>query len=107
MARFEVLLIPFIMSELVQAVKPVKVYEYLATGKPVVTTAMRELQPLGRACYLASDHDTFMDKVGRALAERDDPARQESLWHMRRQVAGENTWDSRMVHIDRILEERV
>ena len=104
MARFEVLLIPFIINELVQAVNPVKAYEYLATGKPVVATAMRELQPLGQVCYVASDHDTFVAEVGRALAERDDPAGQELLGRERRQAAAENTWDSRVAQIDRILE---
>jgi glycosyltransferase involved in cell wall biosynthesis len=104
MARFEVLLIPFIINELVQAVNPVKVYEYLATGKPVVATAMRELQPLGRVCYLASEHDTFVAEVGTALDERHDPARQELLRGERRQAAAENTWESRIAQINRIFE---
>ena len=44
--RFQVALIPFKKNELTQATNPVKLYEYLATGKPVISTELPEVKPL-------------------------------------------------------------
>lgn len=48
-ARYDVLLIPFVINEAMHAVNPLKLWEYYATGRPVVTTpmdAIREREPL-------------------------------------------------------------
>jgi glycosyltransferase involved in cell wall biosynthesis len=44
----DVLLIPFTPSELTRGVDPVKMYEYLACNKPVVSAFWDELEPFGR-----------------------------------------------------------
>ncbi len=56
----------------------------VGSGKVVVATAMRELRLLGKVCYVASDHDSFVTAVGRALAEAHDPARHELMRCKRR-----------------------
>jgi glycosyltransferase involved in cell wall biosynthesis len=103
LARFAALLIPFQINDLTQAVNPVKVYEYLATGKPVVSTALRELRPMRDLCYVAPDHDAFVAAVETALAEPVDPVRQKALQDARRRCARENTWAKRVAQINEIL----
>lgn len=46
---FDVGIIPFHMTELTEAVHPLKVYDYLGRGKPVVASPLRELLPM-RLC---------------------------------------------------------
>jgi glycosyltransferase involved in cell wall biosynthesis len=106
LARFQVLLIPHVLDEFVQAMNSVKVYEYLATGKPVVATALRELEPLRKVCYVAADDESFIAAVGTALAEGQEPER-DTLPAQRRRVARKNTWDSRVAQINDILDEEL
>ena len=40
---FDVCMIPFVVSEVTAATDPVKFYEYISQGKPVVSTPMPEL----------------------------------------------------------------
>jgi len=45
MAKVKVVMIPFIRNHLIDGVDPVKLYEYLALGKPVVSTFWESLRP--------------------------------------------------------------
>lgn len=45
-ARFDVGVVPFVVSEVTHAVSPLKVYEYLAAGVPVAAPPLRSLQGL-------------------------------------------------------------
>ena len=47
-AGFDVCTIPFQRTPLTEATNPVKLYEYLATGKPIVARRLPELEPFAR-----------------------------------------------------------
>ena len=90
---FDVCMIPFLVNDITEATNPVKFYEYLYGGKPVVAPALTELLPYADLSYLApgGDHDQFLAQLERALAEpKDDPRRE-----ARRKVAEENDWAHR------------
>ena len=72
------------------ATDPVKFYEYLAQGKPVVTTPLPELADRARLFYPARDGEEFLALLDRAVAE-DDPA----LRSARRDYARQNDWTAR------------
>ncbi|MCU1347073.1 MAG: glycosyltransferase, group 1 family domain/glycosyl transferase, group 2 family domain protein [Acidobacteria bacterium] len=84
---FDVCLIPFVVNEITAATDPVKFYEYISLGKPVVSTWMPELEPYGELLYLARDKDGYSRALDAALAERD-----EARFAARIAVARENTW---------------
>ena len=71
---FDVALIPFKLTELTLCTNPVKAYEYLAAGKPVVATALPELKLMAEAVHVAESHAHFIELLGTAMAERDVPA---------------------------------
>ena len=54
-ASFTVGLAPFVKSEMTRAVNPVKVYEYLAAGVPVVATPLPEYQRMKFPVYTADN----------------------------------------------------
>jgi polysaccharide pyruvyl transferase CsaB len=94
LAGFDVCLIPFALNRLTHSVDPVKVYEYLSQGKPVVATKMAELAPLSDVIYLADDPDDFLrcvDHAVRESAREDAPARRAE----RIAFARRNTWAAR------------
>jgi GT2 family glycosyltransferase/glycosyltransferase involved in cell wall biosynthesis/SAM-dependent methyltransferase len=89
--HFDLCIIPFLVNEITEATNPVKFYEYLFSGKPVVAPRLTELLPFADLCYLADGQDDFLAQVERALAEPvDAPVRQR-----RRQVAAANDWRER------------
>jgi len=86
----DVCMIPFVLSDLILATNPVKVYEMLAAGKPVVTTDLPELriQEFEGLVYRAKSHEQFIEYVGQALESRDDQA----LCRKRQEYAAQNRW---------------
>ncbi len=87
---FDVAMIPFKLTELIRCTNPVKLYEYMAAGKPVVATAMPEVVNATDLVYIAHDRSQLETQIARALAE--DTAelrRQRMAW------AAEHNWDRR------------
>jgi GT2 family glycosyltransferase/2-polyprenyl-3-methyl-5-hydroxy-6-metoxy-1,4-benzoquinol methylase/glycosyltransferase involved in cell wall biosynthesis len=99
LARFDVCMIPFVVNEITAATDPVKFYEYISCGKPVVTAHMPELLPHQDVLYMAADADDFAKKIDTALSESD-----ESLVARRIELARQNTWDDRIATINEALE---
>lgn len=64
---FDVCLLPFKVLPLTLATNPVKVYEYLSMGKPVVGVDLPEMQQFGALCRVASNYNDFVSAVGEAL----------------------------------------
>ncbi len=71
---FDVCHIPFQLNDVILHSSPLKLKEYLAGGKPVVSVAIDEVKKLGSLVYVASDHAGYLAAIDRALAE-DSPAR--------------------------------
>jgi glycosyltransferase involved in cell wall biosynthesis len=92
LAYFDVCTIPFKLIPLTLATNPVKFYEYLSAGKPVVAIELPELVAYREDCYLARDANEFLALLERAYAERDD----EKMIERRIKLASENSWDSRV-----------
>ncbi|MFN7922159.1 MAG: glycosyltransferase [Bryobacteraceae bacterium] len=89
--EFDVCLIPFRINELTRAVDPVKLYEYLSQGKPVVATPMTELEPHRGIIRLASTASEFASAIDAALLERAG-----ELAEKRVEFASKNTWSARV-----------
>jgi len=72
---FDVCLMPFALNEATRYINPTKTLEYMATGKPVVSTAVadvvRNFTPVVDVAYSVED---FLDAVARA-ARAPDAAR--------------------------------
>jgi teichuronic acid biosynthesis glycosyltransferase TuaH len=60
-------LIPFHLNELTEAVNPIKYYEYLASGLPVVAPPMRELLEMNGPLHSYGDGDHFCSALQDAL----------------------------------------
>ena len=105
LASFDVCLIPFKRTPLTLATNPVKVYEYLSAGKPVVATDLPELTPLADEglVALASDVDGFERAIRNALAE--SPVTQTVLEARRMAFARQQTWDARAQSLQASLND--
>jgi GT2 family glycosyltransferase/glycosyltransferase involved in cell wall biosynthesis len=101
-AGWDCFLIPFKRIPLTEATNPVKAYEMLATGKPVVAVNLPELRPMAHdgLLSLADDASGFARAIEYALAEDDDRQRQR-----RRAFAAQNTWSDRCDAFDAAARE--
>ncbi len=97
---FSVCLLPFKVMPLTLATNPVKVYEYLAAGKPVVGTALPEMAQFGELVHTCADADAFLASVGEALAGQGETS---AIIEARKAFAAANTWTERA----RILDEAI
>lgn len=75
-SRCDVLLVPFRKGEVSDAASPVKLFEYMALGRPVVAADTAECRRY-RCVLIASDAEDYVRRVEQALALRDDAARRE------------------------------
>ncbi len=99
LARFDVCINPFQAGRLSRDVSPLKFYEYLATGKPIVASP-EPVQVLSYedVVYIARDNDEFVRLCGKAL-EENDPQKVEK----RLKYAKACSWDARVDEISQIL----
>jgi glycosyltransferase involved in cell wall biosynthesis len=105
--EFDVSLLPFKITNLTRAVSPVKFYEYLATGKPIVATNLPEIEPYEDLCYVAANPDEFFASIDLALEEYKDVNKYRELSTKRQAVARQNTWETRVKTVSRIIGENM
>ncbi|TDW56990.1 hypothetical protein LY04_02795 [Oceanimonas baumannii] len=101
LAAFDVCTIPFQLIELTLCTNPVKVYEYLAAGKPVVTTAMPELQLISEMVHVADNEESYIAALSSAMDEVGDAqlADERSMW------ARQHDWASRAAQLKQAIDE--
>jgi glycosyltransferase involved in cell wall biosynthesis len=91
-------LIPYLYNELTASVFPMKVYEYLAAGLPVVATPLPALRGAS-GIEFASDPEETAASLDRLIAD-DSPARRAE----RSRLAAGHSWDARLTDIAAALE---
>jgi len=92
--RFDVALLPSARHAVMQASFPLKFFEYLLRGKPVVARPLPALDPFREWVDLADDADGFVEAIGKRLAGEgtEEPAR-------RRAFAAGYGWTERMARL--------
>ena len=87
---FDACLMPFAISSATQYINPTKALEYMATGRPIVSTAISDVvRNFGEVVKIANSHDEFVSACEEAL-RRPDPA----LIKKGAELAEQNTWNS-------------
>ena len=67
----DVLMIPFRITDITRSTNPVKVFEYMALHKPIVTTDMNECHKYG-SILIGESHEDFLAKLEQAMSLRTD-----------------------------------
>lgn len=97
-AHFTVATIPFKLNEITESTSPIKLFEYMAMGKPVVTTAMRECfkYPVVR---IAKDKEDYVAALDEAVFRSKD----EQFLTEIAEVAEHNSWMKKAQEISELL----
>jgi len=104
-AGWDVALLPFARNEATRFISPTKTPEYLAAGKPVVSTSIRDVvRPYGQQglVRIGDDAPTFVRACVAAMAEN-AAARARQADAFLRQTSWDGTWSRIRVLLDRAV----
>ena len=96
--QFDISIMPWRQNNWIAACNPVKMKEYLAIGKPVVSTPFPEGMPYQKVIYFAQGSRDFAAAIRRALKEDST----EKMAERRRRVATQ-TWDALAEQLERAI----
>jgi glycosyltransferase involved in cell wall biosynthesis len=93
---FDVCLMPFALNEATEFINPTKALEYMATGRPVISTAVADVvRNFGSVVKIASSEAEFISLCREAAAEPDSETIEAGL-----KLARENSWESIVAELE-------
>lgn len=99
---FDVGIVPFKLSSMVESVNPIKMWEYMAAGLPIVTTNIPEAHKYAPLILWSQDEQEFIGNIDRALADNSPELREQRM-----AFARENSWLVRARQIVDIIESHL
>lgn len=94
---FDVCIIPFKITSMTQGCDPIKMYEYLSAGKPVVSTDLPEVARYDEI-LVAKNKFEFSILLKLALENTDEDKRKRFI-----EIARDNSWSKRAEYANRVL----
>ena len=94
LSGWDVALLPFAHNDSTRFISPTKTPEYLAAGRRVVSTSVRDVvRTFGDSAFIeiADGHDAFIAAIERCLAD-DDPERQDNVDRYLAMQSWDRTW---------------
>ncbi|PVY40246.1 glycosyltransferase family 1 protein [Pontibacter virosus] len=107
LSGWDVALLPFAINESTEFISPTKTPEYLAAGKPVVSTPIRDvMRPYGEAglVHIADTPEAFITAVEDALLQQQDEAWLAAVDGFMADLSWDNTWSSMTNLVTQALE---
>jgi glycosyltransferase involved in cell wall biosynthesis len=98
---FDVCVNPYVLDGVAEHCSPLKLYEYIATGKPVVSVDMPEARQFADLIAIAPDRDAFVGLVEAAVNSPDERAAE------RMAEAGRHTWRRRFETVSAALADEL
>ncbi|NLG27385.1 MAG: glycosyltransferase family 1 protein [Chloroflexi bacterium] len=97
-AACDVGLLPYRLNDWTRNIHPLKLYEYLACGLPVVSTDIPAVQEQADVVQIAADATQFVSAIAVALSQAEEFAAE------RQARAAANTWRQRVEQISELVE---
>lgn len=99
---FDVAIIPYIHDKVSETIYPLKINEYLAAGKPIVSTKFNPqlIEEFSDVVYFADDEADFEKGIIQNLENMGD-----EIVNKRLKIASENSWSDRASQITDIMED--
>lgn len=99
---FDAAIIPYYLTYQVMNANPLKLREYLATGKPVISVLTPDIEPFRHAVRIASTPKEFLEQIEDVLAGEEPDAQRR-----RQQAVAGLTWDARVEEILSVVRHRI
>ena len=98
--HYDGLIMPFVLNEIIEAVDPVKLYEYINFNKPIISIYYEEIQRFEKFVWFYDDFSSFMDCINR-IEQYDIKYNNED----RIKFLNDSNWKNRVCAIDSLLKK--
>lgn len=96
---FDVSILPNRINAHTNGNDPIKIYDFLASGRPIVATKTAGTYFFSTLLYLADNKEEFLDLLDFAVNENSELLQQERI-----QAARKNSWQERFVEVESIIQ---
>ena len=97
---FDVAIIPFRINKITESTSPIKLFEYMALGKPIVTTDMPECRKY-KSVLISKTKEEFVEQLESALLLRSDS----KYLKIEKAEADENSWKKRVKEMEKYFSK--
>jgi glycosyltransferase involved in cell wall biosynthesis len=107
---WDVAMLPFAINESTKFISPTKTPEYLAGGKPVVSTPITDVvNPYEKngLVYIGSTSADFIAGIEWALEMKNDPAWLKAVDMFLEGISWDDTWAKMISHINKTIENKI
>lgn len=98
MRAFDACIVPHRLTEFTESLNPIKLWEYLAAGKPIVSTPVAGFRDFPHLVHLVEDANSFLARMEEALREKPE------LRQLRQREAGQHSWKSRVDQVEEVIQ---
>lgn len=105
--RFDVCVVPYVNSVYTETVVPTKINEYLAMGKPVVSTDLPPVREFNEEHKVLLTSEARPDSFLKAVEDALNLPKDSETIRQRRGVAAASEWGTRLAEMTRLFEERL
>ncbi|HMR57188.1 MAG TPA: glycosyltransferase [Cyclobacteriaceae bacterium] len=103
LAFMDCTILPFKVNDLTRSIYPLKINEYLAGGKPVVSTSFSpDINGFSPLVYISNSHEEFLNNIDKALTEDSQERIQERM-----AVAKKNSWVERGKEFLELIDNQI
>lgn len=97
---FDVCMIPFKINDVTKSTSPIKLFEYMAMQKPIVTTDLPECRKY-KSVLIGDSYKSFVSMLDKALENKKD----KNLLNSLQEEALKNTWETRAKEIIKLISK--
>lgn len=101
-AEYDCLIMPFIVNDIILAVDPVKLYEYISYGKCIISVYYPEIERFSDYIYFYRNEQEYMNLLEELVQSGFRPKYSKQ---QQEQFLYENTWEKRLQTIKCLIEE--
>lgn len=98
---YDALFMPFVVNELILSVDPVKLYEYIAFGKCVISVWYPEIDRFSPYVYFYHSHEEYLELLNQLIKTGFKPKYNKG---MQEQFLKENSWEVRGDKIKEVIQ---
>ena len=98
-SSFQAGLLPYELNLETASISPLKMYEYLAAGLPVISTPIPAAEKHREYVTVCATADSFIEACSLAVSTNDD-----AVISQRRHFAERNSWDARVEQIRQLIQ---
>ena len=102
--QFTVCTIPFLINSITEATSPVKLFEYMALEKPIVTTDMKECRKY-KSVLVAKNHEEYIEFIDKAIEMDRKQNENKKYFELLDKEARENDWMKKTEEIIKLISK--